>query len=129
MSKERKRVEEYLEIIYDMINSGEKPGIRKIARALGVKPSSVVEYLRKLCREGLIVYEKGGKIAFTEKGLEIAREIRRRHEIIKEFLIVIGVPEEIAEEDACYIEHGIHEETLKKIMEFLEKIKKSSIKS
>ncbi len=122
-----KRAEDYLETIYELINKGERPGIRKIARMLGVKPSSVVDYLRKLCREGLVIYEKGGKIELTEKGLEIAREIRRRHEIIKEFLIRIGVPEDIANEDACYIEHGVHPETLDKIIEFLKKLRKECV--
>ncbi|MEM0355336.1 MAG: metal-dependent transcriptional regulator [Desulfurococcaceae archaeon] len=117
----RKRCEEYLEAIYGMIVSGENPGIRKLARVLGVKPSSVVEYLRKMCEQGYIIYEQGGKINLTARGFRIAQEICRRHKLIKDFLIEIGVPEEIAEKDACYIEHGIHEVTLAKLEEFLEK--------
>ncbi len=122
--KVSRRAEEYLETIYDMIRRGERPGVRRIARALGIKPSSVVEYLRKLCREGLVDYREGGEINLTREGLEIAREVRRRHEIIKEFLINIGVDPEIADEDACYIEHGVHQETLDKIIEFSRKIKR-----
>lgn len=117
----RKRCEEYLEAIYEMIASGESPGIRKLARALGVKPSSVVEYLRRMCEQGYITYEHGGKIGLTTRGFEIAQEICRRHKLIKDFLVGIGVPEDIAEKDACYIEHGIHEVTLAKLEEFLEK--------
>jgi len=116
-----RRAEEYLEVIYSLKSRGEKPGVRKIARILGVKPSSVVDYLRRLCREGYIIYRPGGEIELTEKGLEIARDIRRKHEIIREFLIRIGVPPDIADEDACYIEHGVHPETLEKIIEFLKK--------
>lgn len=117
----KKRCEEYLEAIYGMIASGENPGVRKLARTLGVKPSSVVEYLRKMCEQGYVTYEHGGKISLTNKGFEIAREICRRHRLIRDFLISIGVPEEIAEKDACYIEHGIHGVTLAKLEEFLEK--------
>jgi len=120
-----RRAEEYLEVIYNLLINGEEPGVRKIARILGVKPSSVVEYLHRLCREGYIVYSRGGRIELTEKGLEVARELRRRHEILKEFLISIGVPKEIADEDACYIEHGVHPETLEKILAFLKKLKTS----
>ncbi len=122
--KPAKRAEEYLEVIYQLIRRGEKPGVRKIARILGVKPSSALEYLRRLCREGLIIYQPGGDIELTGRGLEIAREISRRHEILRRFLIELGVPPEIADEDACYIEHGVHPETLEKIIEFLDKVKK-----
>ncbi|MET1160111.1 MAG: metal-dependent transcriptional regulator [Thermoprotei archaeon] len=119
-----RRAEEYLEAIYELISKGEKPGIRKLAKLLGVKPSSVLEYIRRLCREGLLKYEDG-KIEFTNKGFQIAQEIRKRHELIKEFLILIGVSEDIADQDACYIEHGVHEETLNKIMEFVKKYRES----
>jgi len=116
-----KRAEEYLEVIYSLASSGEELGVRKLAKIMGVKPSSVLEYLRRLCSEGYIVYSSGGRIELTEKGLKLARELRRRHEIIKEFLVSIGVPEDIADRDACYIEHGVHPETLEKIVEFLRK--------
>jgi len=122
----RRRTEEYLEAIYEIINRGERPGVRRLARELGVKPSSVLEYLRKLCREGFIDYRSGGEIKLTDKGLEVAREMQRRHQLIKEFLILLGVSPSIAEEDACYIEHGVHEETLKRITEFIKKIKRRS---
>ncbi|MEM1767744.1 MAG: metal-dependent transcriptional regulator [Desulfurococcaceae archaeon] len=117
----KNRVEEYLETIYELYCCGERIGIRRLAKKLGVKPSSVIEYLKKLCEEGYIVYEKGGLIMLTNKGFEIAREIKNRHNVIKEFLKILGVSEEIAEIDACYIEHGVHEETIEKIQEFVNK--------
>lgn len=116
-----KRCEEYLEIIYCMVKRGEKPRVNRIARELGVKPSSVVEFLRKLREKGFIVYEAGGEIHLTEKGLDLAKSVFNRHQAIKRFLVSIGVSEEIAEKDACYIEHGIHEETLRKLIEFVNK--------
>ncbi len=115
------RMEDYLEAIYVMILNGEKPGVRALARRLMVKPSSVLEYLRKLDSEGYIEYRKGGRIRLTEKGLKIAQQIYQRHRIISRFLQKLGVPKEIAEIDACYVEHGIHRETLEKIIEFLKK--------
>ncbi len=110
-----------MEAIYVMILNGEKPGVRALARRLMVKPSSVLEYLRKLDSEGYIEYRKGGRIRLTEKGLKIAQQIYQRHRIISRFLQKLGVPKEIAEIDACYVEHGIHRETLEKIIEFLKK--------
>lgn len=119
----KRRVEEYLEIIYELTCRGERVGVRKLAQVLGIKPSSVVEYLRKLCSEGYVVYEKGGYISLTEKGLELANEVKVRHNVIKEFLVLIGVPEDVAEIDACYIEHGVHKETIDKISELTIKLK------
>ncbi len=116
-----RRAEEYLELIHIMLKNGEKPRIREIARRLGVKPSSVVEYLRRLESKGYIVYEKGGNIYLTEKGLKYAESIYERHKILTRFLELLGVPHDIAEEDACYIEHGIHDITLEKIIRFIKK--------
>ncbi len=115
-----RRTEEYLEAIYVMIINGEKPRVRELARRLGVKPSSVVDYLKRLAREGYIVYEKGGRIELTEKGLKIAEKTYRRHVILSKFLQKLGVPREIAERDACYIEHYITPITLEKIIRYLE---------
>jgi len=125
MYPRRKRVEDYLEVIYIMICNGEKPRIREIARRLNVKPSSVVEYLRRLHEEGYLIYEKGENITLTEKGLRLAKETYRKHQIITQFLIQLGVSKEIAEIDACYIEHGLHPETLEKIIEFLKNCEKA----
>jgi DtxR family Mn-dependent transcriptional regulator len=115
------RAEDYLEAIYAMIQNGRRPRIRELARRLGVKPSSVVEYLRKLDEEGYIVYRKGGLIRLTKKGEEIAKRVYQRHILLTKFLVLLGVPRDIAEIDACYMEHGLHDETIKKISEFIRK--------
>ncbi|ACL10980.1 iron dependent repressor [Desulfurococcus amylolyticus 1221n] len=114
------RSEEYLEVIYVLSMNG-RPKVREIARRLCVKPSSVVEFLRKLANEGYIIYEKGGKIELTEKGLKVAREIHERHKLLELFLESLGVPREIAEEDACKMEHILHPVTISKIREYLAK--------
>lgn len=119
---DKERIEEYLEVIYVLSLKG-RPRVREIARRLCIKPSSVVEFLRKLANEGYIVYEKGGLIELTEKGYSVARDVFQRHELLVSFLESIGVPREIAEEDACRMEHILHRETIEKIREFLEKNK------
>lgn len=119
------RSEEYLEVIYVLSING-RPKVREIARRLCVKPSSVVEFLRKLANEGYIIYEKGGKIELTEKGLKVAREIHERHRLLASFLESLGVPGEIAEEDACKMEHILHPVTISKIREYLVKKKRFS---
>ncbi|WP_440059307.1 metal-dependent transcriptional regulator [Thermogladius sp. 4427co] len=112
------RAEDYLEAIYMLSLTG-RPRVRELARRLCVSPSSVVEFLKRLADQGYIVYKKGGEIKLTEKGLEIARKIYSRHQILTEFLTYIGVPRDIAEIDACKIEHLLHEETVEKITEFV----------
>lgn len=115
------RAEDYLKAIYAMLQQGLRPRVRELARRLGIKPSSVVEYLRKLDELGYIVYMKGGNIELTDKGKAIAEKIYERHIMLTEFLVAIGVPRDIAEIDACYMEHGLHDITINKIMEFLSK--------
>ncbi len=115
------RAEDYLKCIYMLEETHGKVRIKDIAELMGVKPSSVIDYLRRLSQEGYIVYEPGKKIVLTEKGKNIAKQIYKTYETVKEFLILLGVPEDIAKIDACRIEHGLHEITLRKITEFIEK--------
>lgn len=118
------RAEDYLEAIYTLSQKG-KPKVRELARRLCVSPSSVVEFLRRLSEQGYIIYKKGGEIRLTEKGLEVARKIYHRHVVLTEFLTYIGVPRDIAEIDACRIEHLLHDETVERIIEFMRKKMKS----
>jgi len=124
-----KREEEYLEAIYLIKLKKGTVRIKDLASALKVKPSSVISYLTKLSDKGLVKYMKGKSIELTSKGEEIAKKVYRKHKIIKEFLCkILELSEEIAEKDACYIEHGVHEETIRK-MEELVKIKTDQVPS
>ncbi len=115
----KKTVEEYIEVISSLEREeGEsRPG--KMATRLGVKPPSITEMLRKLEEEGLIIYRSYSGIRLTPAGRTIARCLSRRHEILSEFLVQIGVSRTRAEKDACQIEHHISEESVKKIEEFI----------
>ncbi|ADG90770.1 metal-dependent transcriptional regulator [Thermosphaera aggregans] len=114
------REEEYVEVIYELQECGNLK-IREIARRLGVKPSSVVEFLRKLEEKGLLEYKKGGKVQLTSKGLEVAKSLEAKHQLLYRFLTALGVPKEIAIRDACKMEHYLHPETIARIKEFLSK--------
>ncbi len=118
--------EDYLKVMLVLEKEHGRIRVKDIAARLGVRPSSVIDYLKRLTQEGLVEYRPGSRIKLTSKGREIAEEIYRRHQIIKEFLTLLGVPPDIAEKDACYIEHGLHKETLDKIIEFIEKCRKDS---
>ena len=76
---------------------------------------------------GLLNQDKYGPLELTESGLKIAKEVRRRHETLKEFLTdVLEVNPEIAENEACLLEHAISLTTLNKLIAFLESYKQSN---
>ncbi len=82
-----------------------------IANELGVTKPSVSYATKRLRENGYITMEKDGLITITGKGLEIAKSMYERHQTLSQFLIRLGVEPQIAQEDACKIEHDISEET------------------
>jgi len=119
-----RREEEYLEAMLLLERSKGRVRIKDLAEMLGVKPPTVVEFLEKLAAKGLVVYRKYAGVRLTEEGRRLAEEVLRRHEAIKRFLVMLGVPEDVAERDACYIEHGISDESLRLITLFIEFVEK-----
>ncbi|ALM75866.1 metal-dependent transcriptional regulator [Thermococcus barophilus] len=114
-----KREEEYLEAIYLLYKRKGIIRIKDIAKKLRVRPPSVVDALKKLSEKGLVEYEKYDRILLTEKGREIAEKTYSKHLLLTEFFInILGIPPEIAEEDACQFEHYVHEITAERIREF-----------
>lgn len=103
--------ENYLETI--LILSKKLPVVRSvdIANELGFKKSSVSIAMKNLREKEHITVTDAGFIYLTDSGKEIAEMIFERHEIISKFLINLGVPDEIAVEDACRIEHVISAES------------------
>lgn len=103
--------ENYLETI--LMLSKELPVVRSvdIANELGFKKSSVSVAMKNLREKNHITVTKAGFIYLTDSGKEIAEMIYERHQLISSCLIKLGVPEEIAAEDACRIEHVISKES------------------
>ncbi len=116
-----KRCEEYLEAIYILEKKLGRARIKDIAEKLSVKPSSVVEYLRRMCSNGLIDYKPGREVKLTEKGFSEAEKIYEKHKLIKSFLVSLGVSEETAEKDSCIMEHYLSRETFEKIAEYIKR--------
>ena len=110
-----KSAEDYLE---SMIILKEKNGFVRsidIAGFLGVTKPSVSNAMKRLREEGYIEMDRSGHITVTDKGMEIADKIYTRHKILKDFFVSLGVDPDIAEEDACRIEHDISDETFNAI--------------
>lgn len=103
--------ENYLETI--LLLSRKLPVVRSvdIANELGFKKSSVSIAMKNLREREHIKVTDAGFIYLTDTGREIAEMIYERHEMISSWLIRLGVPEAIATEDACKMEHVISRET------------------
>ena len=68
---------------------------------------------------GLITMDKHGWINFTEAGQKLAEQVYERHRLLTEFLVILGVDAQIAEHDACRIEHVISEESFEQIKQYV----------
>lgn len=103
--------ENYLETI--LILSKKLPVVRSvdIATELGFKKSSVSIAMKNLREKSHITVTDAGFIYLTDSGREIAEMIYERHQFLSEWLVRLGVPFEIADEDACKIEHVISKES------------------
>lgn len=103
--------ENYLETI--LILSKSRPVVRSVdvAEELGFKKSSVSVAMKNLREKGHITVTREGFIYLTDSGSEIAEMIYERHQLLTTWLIQLGVPDDIAAEDACRIEHVISAES------------------
>ena len=106
-------LEMYLETISVLHEKNRVARVTDIARALGVSKPSVHVALHELERRGLVEHENYGEVFMTSTGKEASSAIRSRHETLTAFLRdELGVSPEVAEQDACRMEHIISEETL-----------------
>lgn len=121
-----RRAEDYLRIIYEIIENRGYVRVKDISMMLGVRPPTAVGMLRKLHQQGLIIYEKYGGITLTARGREIAEAVKKRHDIFIKFLEILSVPEEIALEDAHVLEHQLHPVTVRQIAKFVEFLTRAS---
>lgn len=115
--------ENYLETILILQQrTGEVRSV-DIAAEMGFSKPSVSVAMKNLREEGCILVDKNGYITLTERGKEIAERVYERHTVFLEWLTSLGVPEEIACEDACRMEHDISVESFEAIKAFLERHK------
>ena len=105
-------VEDYVELIADLIEDGGEARQVDIASRLGVSQPTVAKMLRRLIAEGLVVQKPYRGIFLSETGTRVAHESRGRHQIVVSFLRSIGVGVDTARIDAEGIEHHVSEETL-----------------
>ena len=115
--------EMYLETI--LILSKKSNFVRSIdiVQELDFSKPSVSRAMSLLKQGGYITVDKNGAIELTEIGLETAEKIYNRHQVITKLLVLLGVSEKTAAEDACKIEHDISDESFKAISRYMTDIK------
>jgi DtxR family transcriptional regulator, manganese transport regulator len=112
-------LEDYVELIADLLASTGEARPTDIARRLGVSHPTAINSIARLKREALATARPYRGVFLTEKGEALARRVRARHRLVVDVLIALGVPAESAEVDAEGIEHHVSETTLKAFARFL----------
>ncbi|WP_070120701.1 transcriptional regulator MntR [Bacillus marinisedimentorum] len=108
-------MEDYIEQIYMLIEDKGYARVSDIAEALAVHPSSVTKMVQKLDRDQYLVYEKYRGLVLTSKGKKIGKRLVYRHELLEQFLRVIGVDESKIYNDVEGIEHHLSWEALDRV--------------
>ena len=115
----RETAEDYVELIDGLIaETGEARAV-DMADKLGISHVAVSKTIQRLQRDGLVTMQPYRSIFLTDKGKRLAASSRERHALVHDFLVALGVPEEIAEQDVEGIEHHVSEETLKAMRKYL----------
>ncbi|MEO5720449.1 MAG: transcriptional regulator MntR [Chthoniobacterales bacterium] len=108
-------VEDYLERILELINSKGYARVVDIAESLKISQASVTNMVQRLDADGLLKYEKYRGLVLTTAGETLARNIARRHELLAEFLQLLGLDDKVIEHDVEGMEHHISPPTLRAI--------------
>ncbi|MFW9850822.1 MAG: metal-dependent transcriptional regulator, partial [Candidatus Thorarchaeota archaeon] len=121
LTKLSKAMEQYLETIYEIEKGGNIANVTDIAAARGVKSPSVTYVLKKLSDLKLVNRERYNReVSLTKKGRMIAQRLERTHQTLRWFFEMIGIDSEVANDDACEIEHIVRPETVDKLTDFVE---------
>lgn len=115
--------EMYLETIHILSKKSANVRAVDISEYMGFSKPSVSRALGLLKSGGYVESDADGHLTLTDIGLEVAEKIYERHTMLTAFLTKIGVPAEIASEDACKIEHDISDVTFKAIKNHTENLK------
>ena len=112
-------LEDYVELISDLLANGGEARPTDIARRLGVSHATAIKAIARLKREGVATARPYRGVFLTDSGQALAARVRARHRLVVAVLIALGVPAEAAEADAEGIEHHVSETTLKAFARFV----------
>lgn len=107
-------MEDYLEMVYRLSRDSGFTRVNELASALNVQPPSVSKMIQKLAEQGMVNYEKYGHIILTREGNKLGKELLYRHQVVEEFLRILGVTEGLLEQTEK-IEHTLNPQTIKEL--------------
>ena len=113
------RMEDYLEVIAELVDLKGYATTLDISRYMNVSPPSVTKMLKKLDKNGYLYYEKYHGISLTPTGEQLAESIRQKHGTLLDFFEILGIGRDIANQDAEGIEHHLNSKTTRKFVTFL----------
>ncbi len=112
-------LEDYIETIFILESEQKSARAKDIADRLGVSRASVTGALQTLAQKGLINYQPYSSVTLTPEGFRLASKVFHRHKVLHEFLHkVLQLPEEVAEANACRLEHFIDDQALERLILF-----------
>ena len=114
-------LEDYVELIDDLLASGGEARPTDIARRLGVSHATAIKSIARLKREGLATSKLYRGVFLTPEGHSLAARVRVRHRLVVDLLIAVGVPRQCAELDAEGIEHHVSDVALAAFSRFLKR--------
>lgn len=119
-------MEDHIEQIYLLIENKGYARVSDIAEALSVLPSSVTKMVQKLDKDGYLVYEKYRGLTLTSKGEKLGKRLVKRHELLEQFLRLIGVDEGRIYEDVEGIEHHLSWNSIDRIADLVQLLEEDS---
>ncbi len=114
-------LEDYVELIADLIATGGEARPTDIARRLGVSHATTIKTIARLKRENLATSKPYRGVFLTNDGEHLAARVKSRHRLVVDLLMAVGVPREAAEQDAEGIEHHVSDTTLRAFDVFLKR--------
>src|SRR5690625_52035 len=118
-------MEDYIEQIYNLIETKGYARVTDIAEALLVHPSSVTKMVQKLDKDNYVHYEKYRGFVLTDKGNRVGKRLVFRHDLLEEFLEIIGVDKENIYEDVEGIEHHLSWNAIDRIADLVDYFKEN----
>ncbi|MDW5499647.1 manganese-binding transcriptional regulator MntR [Pseudomonas lundensis] len=114
-------IEDYVELIADLLVTTREARTTDIAKRFGVSHPTAIKNIARLKSAGLVESRPYRGVFLTEEGEQLAQKVRRRHRIVVDLLVCLGVSNETAELDSEGIEHHISNDTLAVFELYLQK--------
>lgn len=118
-------MEDHIEIIYSLIEQKGYARVSDIAEALSVLPSSVTKMVQKLDKDGYLIYERYRGLVLTPRGQKLGKRLLKRHDLLEQFLRLIGVDEDLIYKDVEGIEHHLSWNSINRIADLVQMLEEN----